>query len=279
MIYFRNNGDVREKYFITFDKEGLEKLQVQVAKRCGEQSIVKRECKYSRIPRSESLHHEYDKDEYHYIDEVHYKLSGNKGTEWDHYDEYEVDLYNCSYKDYFCPPLVGFIEKILCYDNNVYSTFFSQNFQKLCHFPKVKEKLMKLQQEIAAVSQEYLKARQKRADELNKEYEEITKKEGDIEKRIKEVNAWTSKMKKVLLKMDKEHVARMKELNDRLKYLLSIEKLNEDQEDPSNYINTLIGLVDIKLIDTISLEEIERVRSFQSKEIPEQEMQLLMKKQ
>jgi hypothetical protein len=77
--------------------------------------------------------------------------------------------------------------------------------------------------------------------------------------------------------MDKEHVARMKELNDRLKYLLSIEKLNENQEDSSNYINTLLGLVDIKLIDTIRLEEIERVRSFQSEEIPEQEMQLLKK--
>ena len=77
----------------------------------------------------------------------------------------------------------------------------------------------------------------------------------------------------------KENKPKEIDLNDRLKYLLSIEKLNEDQEDPSNYINTLIGLVDIKLIDTISLEEIERVRSFQSKEIPEQEMQLLMKKQ
>ena len=81
-----------------------------------------------------------------------------------------------------------------------------------------------------------------------------------------------------LLNMDKEHVARMKELNERLKYLLSIEKLNENQEDSSNYINTLLGLVDIKLIDTISLEEIERVRSFQSEEIPKQEMQLSMKK-
>ena len=278
MIYFRNNGDVREKYSIMFDKEGLEALQVQIAKRCGEQSIVKKECKYGQIPRNETLYCEYGKDECHYIEDVHSKISGNKATEWDHYDEYEVDLYNCDYKDYFCPPLVGFIERILCYDNKVYSTFFSQNFKKLCYFPKVKDKLMRLQQEIATVSQEYLVSRQKKVDELNKEYEELTKKEGDIEKRIKEVNAWTSKMKKVLLNMDKEHVAKMKELNDRLKYLLSIEKLNENQEDVSKFIDHLLSLVDIKLIDTISLEEIERVRSFQSKEIPEQEMQLLMKK-
>ena len=278
MIYFRNNGELREKYSITFDKKGLEKLQVEVAKRCGEQSIVKNECKYGYIPRNESLHYDFDKDEYHYIDEVHSKLSGNKATEWDQYDEYEVDLYNCDYKDYYCPPLVGFIERILCYDRKVYGTFFSKNFQKLCYFSKVKEKLMSLQQEIATVSQAYLTARQKKVDELNKVYEELTKNDGDIEKRIKELNAWTSKMKKVLLNMDKEHVTRMKELNERLKYLLSIEKLNESQEDVSKYIDCVLDLVDIRLVDSISLEEIERVRSFQSKEILEQGKKLLMKK-
>ena len=278
MIYFRNNGELREKYSITFDKKGLEKLQVEVAKRCGEQSIVKKECKYGYIPRNESFHHDYDKDEYHYIDEVHSKLSGNKATEWDQYDEYEVDLYNCDYKDYYCPPLVGFIERILCYDRKVYGTFFSKNFQKLCYFSKVKEKLMSLQIEISTVSQAYLTARQKKVDELNKVYEELTKNDGDIEKRIKELNAWTSKMKKELLNMDKEHVTRMKELNERLKYLLSIEKLNESQEDVSKYIDSVLDLVDIRLVDSISLEEIERVRSFQSKENLEQGKKLLMKK-
>jgi exonuclease VII large subunit len=137
---------------------------------------------------------------------------------------------------------------------------------------------MSLQQEIATVSQAYLTARQKKVEELNKVYEELTKKDVDIEKRIKELKDWTSKMKKVLLNMDKEHVARMKELNERLKYLLSIEKLNESQEDVSKYIYSVLDLVDIRLVDSISLEEIERVRSFQSKEIPEQEKQLLMKK-
>ncbi len=70
----------------------------------------------------------------------------------------------------------------------------------------------------------------------------------------------------------------MKELNDKLKYLLSIEKLNESQEDSSKYIEELLSFVDIRLVDTISLEEIERVRSFQSKELPEKEMKLLKQK-
>ncbi len=278
MIYFRDNGEIREKYEILFDKQKLVELQRKVAKRCGEQSIVKKECKLCYIPRSDSFYQDRDSKLYHYCDEVHYKVSGNKTTEWDHYDEYEVDLYNCDYKDYICPVLVNFIEKIRYNDDKSIEALFNHDFQSISKFLTVKEKIVCLQEEIADVSQDYLIKRKEKVDELNLSYEELTKKAGDIEQHIKELNSWTSKMKKELLNMDKKHVSKMKELNDKLKYLLSIEKLNESQEDSSKYIEELLSFVDIRLVDTISLEEIERVRSFQSKELPEKEMKLLKQK-
>ena len=277
MIYFRDNGELREKYEINYDKKELEELKKAITKNCGEQSIIKKECKEYQIPRQGSYNKERDNNLYHYYDEIRYGLSGNKGTEWDQYEEYEVDLYNCQYKDYICPPLVSFIMKMYYEDGKTIEAIFNRDFDKVNHFPRVKEKIISLQEEIANTSQEYLIDRKKIVDELSKNYEELTHNDEDIEARIKNLNTWTSKMKKELLKMDKKHVDKMKDLNDKLKYLLSIEELNEKQEDVSKYIDELLNLVDIKLIDTIRLEEIERVRLFNSREISEKEMKLIMK--
>ncbi len=78
--------------------------------------------------------------------------------------------------------------------------------------------------------------------------------------------------------MDKDYLSKMKELNEKLKYYLSIEKQNKNQEDVTKYIEELYSLVNIRLIDQISLDEIKRVRDFQSNIISkEKEMQLLKK--
>ena len=70
MIYFRNNGNEREKYLITYDDEKIKDLILRVALHCGEQSIKKEEVKYA--PRSYTFYN--NDDEYHYYGEVPSKL-------------------------------------------------------------------------------------------------------------------------------------------------------------------------------------------------------------
>ncbi len=274
MIYFRNNGKEMEKYLVTYDNEKINELKKRVALHCGEKSIKKEEVKY--VPSGNTFHHK--DDAYHYYGEVHSKLSKNKGVEWDHYDEYEVDLYICEYVDYLCPPLVEFISELYYDEKKAVTKLFNRNLKDVSTFPKVKDKIVMLQEEIASVTQSYTEKRNKKVEELNNSYAGLTQNVKDIENHIKQLHAWTSKTKKELLNMDRVHLSKMKELNDRLKYLLSIEELNRNQEDVSKYIEELYGLIDIRLIDKISLEEINRVREFRSDRITqEKEMQLLKK--
>jgi len=71
-----------------------EELKSRVIKNCSEIRNVKTECKLCYVPHDDI--HKYDADRnatlYHY-ENIKYKKSGNTATEWDHYDEYEVDLY------------------------------------------------------------------------------------------------------------------------------------------------------------------------------------------
>jgi hypothetical protein len=78
--------------------------------------------------------------------------------------------------------------------------------------------------------------------------------------------------------MEKYYLSKIKELNEKLKYYLRIEKQNKKQEDVTKYIEELYSLVDIRLIDQISLDEIKRVQDFQSNKISkEKEIQLFKK--
>ena len=262
MIYFRNNGEIREKYELTYDISKLNELKMKIIFNCGELSIVKKECKYGSIPTEGSLRHGPD-NSYHYMMDVHYKESKKKAKEWDHYEVYEVNLFYCDYKDYMCPDLVEFIEGFI-YNGKGINDIFNRDFKKAGCFQKVKDKILYLQQTIADTSQNYSLKRNQKVEELNHYYEELIKKSVDIEQQIKELNTWTSKTKQELLDFDKKHYEKMNELNNKLKYYLSIEELNKNQEDITKYIEELISLVKFDLIDTISLEEIERVREFQS---------------
>ena len=277
MIYFNNNGNEIEKYLITYDTEKLSDLKTRVALHCGEQSIKTETVK--TVPESNSFYYHND-DTYHYYTNVHSKLSKNKGTSWDEYYEYEVNLYDCKYNDYLCPPLVTFILDICHGQKRAITKLFNRDLQDVCSFPKVKDKIVVLQGEIASVSQNYADKRSKVVEKLNKSYDSLTQNTGDIENHIKELHAWTSKMQKELLKLDRTHLSKMKELNNRLKYLLSIEKMNMNQEDVTSYIEELYSLIDIRLIDKMSLDEIKRVKDFQSERVIEKDMpkQLVLKK-
>ena len=281
-LYFRNNGEEREKYEVSYDRKALEELQIKIAKNCGELNIVKTECKYCDIPHNDYLHLEYltdNKKVYHYYTDVHYKISGNKATEWDHYDEYEVDLYYCDYKDYTCPELVRFIDEIIYGEKKAITKIFNGEYKKYSVFPKVKDKLLQLQDEIASCTNEYNIKRQKRLEELNKSYNELSSKSNDIEKQIEKLNNWTKTTRKELLSMDKEHMSKIKELSKRLDYLTSIENQNMNQENLSNYLEEVLSHIHIKLIDKMSLSEIKRVRDFESTEIvtDTKEMKLILK--
>jgi hypothetical protein len=274
MIFFRNYGNEMEKYLVTVDTEKMKDLKTKIALQCGEQSTKKKTVKI--VPESNTFYRE--DDTYHYYREVHSKLSKRKGVEWDHYYEYEVNLYDCVYIDYLCPPLVTFISEFFYDEQKSITIIFDRKLQELCSFPKVKDKIVMLQNEIASVSQSYKDKRNKIVEELNKKYKELNQNIGDIESHIKEINDWTSKTKKELLTMDKDYLSKIKELNEKLKYYLSIEKQNKNQEDVTKYIEELYSLVDIRLIDKISLDEIKRVKDFQSNKISkEKEIQLFKK--
>ena len=77
----------------------------------------------------------------------------------------------------------------------------------------------------------------------------------------------TVKEKIFMLKEESEKInsnnrKKLKELYTELKELLEMEELNEGQEPVEPYFYKLASLVDFKLIDTISKEEINRVNNF-----------------
>lgn len=126
---------------------------------------------------------------------------------------------------------------------------------------------MLLQEEITSASQSYTDSKRRKVEELNKICTDLAQNSEDIESQIKKLQILTSKTKKELLYVDNA-------------YFTKIEELNRDQEDVSSYIKELYSLVDIRLIDKIRLDEIKRVREFQSEKIEqENEIHLLKKLQ
>ncbi len=264
MIYFRNVEDRREKYDIQMNYDALEELCKRIAKNCGEVELVRDERKLCHVPRNDCFHEDYDTHVYHYYDEVTSKVSGNKTTEWDHYDEYEVDLYNCQYKDYTCPELVSFIQKLGWSDKKSIDTLFKGDLRFLTVFPTVKEKIQSLQAEIKRVKDSYDKRRKKKVKEMNEKYQSMNQSDFDLGSQLDTLNSWIKKVKKELEQMDHDYEEQMKKLNDQLKYYLSIESLNTHQEDLAPYVVELLGLVQYRLIDSISLDTLKRVSQFHS---------------
>ena len=262
-IIFRNKEGGKEKYEVTIDQEKLLELMRRVATHCGELREKKIECKYGSIPHEGCFSF---KNNIH-ITDVHTRLSGNKGTEWDHYDEYEVDLYYCDYKEYTCPPLVDFIDELAYGSKQAIDLLFSGDLRSISKFQRVKDKIPVVQEEIRKLSESYNKRRKKKVEELNKQYEGVDKKGEDIDKKIDSLQRMIKKAKEELLRMDKEYTDKMKELNDRLKDLLGIQELNRNQEPVINYLPELLSCVEYRLVDEIDEETLNRVSEFNKKEV------------
>lgn len=260
-MYIRSTLDGKEKYEITINQEKLEELRKRVAKNCGELALVHKECKLCYVPDNNYFTYS-DKEPIHYYEDVHYRKSGNKTTEWDHYDEYEVDLYYCDYKDYTCPSLVNYINRLLYADKKAIEMLFSGDISSLMQHLTVKDKIAIIQREIANLKRKYKTNRNKKTSQINERYNSLSSQTTNLTDKIDEIHSYIEKVKEELREMDDSYEKELKELTARLNYLQSILELNEHQEDVSKYVIEMLSYIEYRLVDTISKEELQRYNDF-----------------
>lgn len=153
MIYFRKNGEVIEKYQISFDKEEIEKLKKKIINNC---SFIK--------------HEEYESDySPRFTDEIIRNFTSIPTGKEKEYFEETRDIYRYSYDEYKPPYLVELInqllngnskviDKILNYDISTKSTIddridlANQEFNKIApeNITKKKQKLKELEDLVKA---------------------------------------------------------------------------------------------------------------------------------
>ena len=263
-IFFRTVKGGKEKYEITIDSEKMEELARTIAIHCGELRIITKECKFKHIPHEDSF--SFNTKEKYYKD-VKYRESGNMGSEWDHYDEYNVPLYNCEYKEYTCPPIIDFMFNLMYRDRKAIEMLFDSSYLKLCTFPTTKEKIPKIKAKLSRLAKSYKKQRQNKTSEVNREYEKINQSDIDIEQRINTLQELIESSKRDLQEMDSEYEKERKGLEKELQELLRIESINDNQKPVSDYIVEMLSLIEYQLIDQITDEEIKRVDDFYNKDV------------
>lgn len=272
MIYIKDNKDVLEKYDVIFDQTKLEELKSRVIKNCSEIRRVKTECKLCYVPHGDI--HEFDEDRkatlYHYED-VKYKKSGNTATEWDHYDEYEVDLYDCEYTEYKCQYLADFISDIIIGKEKSITILFNRDLKSIDRFPTVKKQIALLRRMLSKKSSDH-KLMEAKINELNTKYNEFSKKTTNISESYKELESLISSYTEEISKLENKDNERVKQIRNELNYLLSIEELNQNQQPIDAYFEELISLVEFRLVDTIGKNEINRINEFFDEEIIQLEM-------
>ena len=272
MIYIKDDKDVLEKYDVIFDQTRLEELKSRVIKNCSEIRRVKTECKLCYVPHGDI--HEFDEDRkatlYHYED-VKYKKSGNTATEWDHYDEYEVDLYDCEYTEYKCQYLADFISDIIIGKEKSITILFNRDLKSIDRFPTVKKQIALLRRKLSKKSSDH-KLMEAKINELNNKYSEFSKKTTNISESYKELESLISSYTEEISKLENKDNERVKQIRNELNYLLSIEELNQNQQPIDAYFEELISLVEFRLVDTIGKNEINRINEFFDEEIIQLEM-------
>ena len=272
MIYIKDNTDVLEKYEVIFDQAKLEELKSRVIKNCSEIRRVKTECKLCYVPHGDI--HEFDEDRkatlYHYED-VKYKKSGNTATEWDHYDEYEVDLYDCEYTEYKCQYLADFISDIIIGKEKSITILFNRDLKSIDRFQTVKKQIALLRRMLSKKSSDH-KLMEAKINELNNKYSEFSKKTTNISESYKELESLISSYTEEISKLENKDNERVKQIRNELNYLLSIEELNQNQQPIDAYFEELISLVEFRLVDTIGKNEINRINEFFDEEIIQLEM-------
>lgn len=272
MIYIKDDKDVLEKYDVIFDQTRLEELKSRVIKNCSEIRNVKTECKLCYVPHDDI--HRYDADRnstlYHY-ENIKYKKSGNTATEWDHYDEYEVDLYDCEYTEYKCQYLADFISDIIIGKEKSITILFNRDLESIDRFPTVKKQIALLRRKLSKKSSDH-KLMEVKINELNTKYNEFSKKTTNISESYKELESLISSYTEEISKLEEKDNERVKQIRNELSDLLSIEELNKNQQPIDVYFEELVSLVEFRLVDTIGKNEINRINEFFDEEIISFEM-------
>lgn len=277
MIYIRRNNDVLEKYEVNFSEEALIELRNRIIKHCSEVSKVKTECKLNEVPTYDYYrHNNNDRVRYHFED-VKYEKSGNTASEWDHYDEYQVDLYNCEYTMYKVPYIYEFIENVICGKEEAITILFNQDINGIKHFPTVEEKVKALESKLHSFESDYISKRKAKLDELNLKYKRFNETGESFSEKFEEMQSMISEFTSELSSMD-DKVSEEKDKIDReLKSLQKIRDLNKNQEPITNYFYELVGLVEFKLVDTLSISDIDRINEFFNSNVIEKEKKLVLR--
>lgn len=273
MIYIRKNENVLEKYEVKYDEEELKKLRERVIKNCGEKHLVHEEVKESGIPRYES----WIFDEKRGTSVIHYedvksRKSGNKGTEWDHYDEYEVDLFYCDYTMYICPYFLKVIDDI----DEYITVLFDKDINSIPNFLTVEENIEQINDQLMKSQTGYVEEKKKKLDELNKKYRAFNKKKTSISDSYLELQELIDKIKEEINKIESNNEKEAKELTIKLEKYMKIRCINKNQESWVKYFYELLGLIEFKLVDTLDISEIERVNEFFNQDLIEAEKKLVL---
>ena len=168
MYHFIDKKETIEKYSVSFSKEELEKLKIEIINNC-----------------SEIEHHEYDgthgPNEFDYLRIRNYKErfvrveESRDSLQWP-----DQRVYHYSYDEYKFPELVSVIDELLNGNVLVLDTIFNTNPESKCE--TIDEKIRKASEELDAIDNLKIAKKREKLDELQKliELKKLNKKQKSV---------------------------------------------------------------------------------------------------
>ena len=213
MYYFNYKNDIVEKYLVSFDKEEIEKLKIEIINNCSE--IEHHEYEGTHGPKRINLNIRNYKEKFIGIQESRDSL------QWP-----DQNIYHYSYDEYKFPKLVAIIDELLNGKNESLDKIF--NYNPECNKQTINERIRIISNELDAIDNLDIDKKRKKLDELQK--------------------------------------------------FIELKKLNIDQKSTYDYYIRLKDLINLKLIDTISIEEIKRIKIFFEDSSIKEESKILKKR-
>lgn len=200
MIYFMDKGRFRTKYEVTADRDGLEKLKLEIINNCS--MIIHHDCNTTKTP--------------NYYDILRIRnYSAEKIGIYESNDFYasRETLYHVVYDEYRYPYLIELIDRLLNNDEEALSEILNPNFEK----------------------------------------EQIS-----IDKMI---NILEEKYESISL----HDIVQKREMLEKLSQLYKLKELNKNQISVIEYYSKVKEFIELKLIDHMDIELIDRVNKFNTK--------------
>ena len=200
MIYFMDKGRFRTKYEVTADRDGLEKLKLEIINNCS--MIIHHDCDTTKTPN------------YYDILRIRNYCEKKIGIyeSNDFYASRET-LYHVVYDEYRYPYLIELIDRLLNNDEEALSEILNPNFEK---------------EQISI---------DKMINILEEKYESIS---------LREIGA-------------------KREMLEKLSQLYKLKELNKNQISVIEYYSKVKEFIELKLIDYMEIELIDRVNKFNTK--------------